>query len=61
MNNETDPTPPVNVDTDDREYEQSGLYPATGKRFRLFGLLGSLLAIIVFIAIASLALDRMLI
>lgn len=45
---------------DDREYEQSGLYPPGQKPFRLFGLLGFLVGVIAFIAIAAYALDRIL-
>tara|TARA_R110001606_G_scaffold347884_3_gene497295 strand:- start:664 stop:864 length:201 start_codon:yes stop_codon:yes gene_type:complete len=46
---------------DDREYEQSGLYPPGEKPFRIVGLLGSLLGVIVFIAVAAVVLDRILI
>ena len=46
---------------DDREYEQSGLYPPGEKPFRIVGLLGSLLGVIVFIAVAAIVLDRILI
>ncbi len=46
---------------DDREYEQTGLYPPGEKPFRLLGLIGSLLGVIVFIAVAAYTLDRILI
>ena len=67
MTKETDPlekspnlTPSATED-DDREYEQSGLYPPGEKPFRVVALLGSLLGVIVFIAIAAVVLDRILI
>ena len=67
MTKEIDPLdqnaqPPRNsTEDDDREYEQSGLYPPGEKPFRIVRLLGSLLGVIVFIAIAAVVLDRILI
>tara|TARA_R100001377_G_scaffold78806_1_gene56707 strand:- start:2191 stop:2397 length:207 start_codon:yes stop_codon:yes gene_type:complete len=67
MTKEIDPRdqitkPPSNAtEDDDREYEQSGLYPPGEKPFRIVRLLGSLLGVIVFIAIAAVVLDRILI
>jgi len=53
---------PLNpIQDDEREYEESGLYPPGEKPFRLFRLLGSLLGVVVFIAIAAVVLDRILI
>ncbi|MDX1491497.1 MAG: hypothetical protein R3332_09425 [Pseudohongiellaceae bacterium] len=58
---------PNNIDskTDEeqaeREYEKSGLYPETGKAFHLWGLLGVLAGVIVFIALSAVVLDRILI
>ena len=49
------------TEIDDREFEQSGLYPPGEKPFRIVGLLGSLIGVIVFIAIAAVVLDRILI
>jgi hypothetical protein len=49
------------TEDDDREYEQSGLYPQGEKPFRLVRLLGSLLGVIVVIAVAAVILDRILI
>lgn len=49
------------AEDDDREYEQSGLYPPGEKPFRIIGLLGSLVGVIIFIAIAAVVLDRLLI
>jgi|GEM_PF-465831 len=49
------------TEDDDREYEQTGLYPPGEKPFRIVGLLGSLIGVIVFIAIAAVFLDRILI
>ena len=67
MNKEIDPQeksanmPRITTKDDDREYEQSGLYPPGEKPFRIIGLLGSLVGVIVFIAIAAVILDRLLI
>ena len=67
MNKEIDPQeksanmPRIATKDDDREYEQSGLYPPGEKPFRIIGLLGSLVGVIVFIAIAAVILDRLLI
>ncbi len=68
MNNKTEPAEQETqsarapqTGADEREYEQSGLYPSTGKSFRIVALLGSLVGVIVFIAIAAYALDRILI
>lgn len=47
--------------TEEREYEKSGLYPKGEKPFRLFGLLGFLAGVIVFIAVSAAVLDRLLI
>lgn len=47
--------------SDDREYEQSGLYPPGQKPFRLFRLMGFLLVVIVFIIVTSYLLDKILI
>tara|TARA_R110001592_G_C13008810_1_gene736561 strand:+ start:891 stop:1097 length:207 start_codon:yes stop_codon:yes gene_type:complete len=59
---EQNPNPPHSAsEDDDREYEQSGLYPPGEKPFRIVGLLGSLLGVIVFIAVAAVVLDRILI
>lgn len=44
-----------------REYEQSGLYPATGKPFRLWALLGWLTLLIVVLAGVSAMLNFLLI
>lgn len=52
---------PHNATENDREYEQSGLYPPGEKPFRVVGLLGSLVGVIVLIAIAAVFLDRILI
>lgn len=63
-NDPLDPSPDLRqkaIAEDDREYEQSGLYPAGEKPFRIVGLLGSLLGVIVFIAVAAVVLDRILI
>ena len=54
-------SPNDTTEDDDREYEQSGLYPPGEKPFRIVGLLGSLLGVIIFIAIAAVILDRILI
>ena len=54
-------TPPPHIEVEEREYEQSGLYPSTGKSFRVVALLGFLAAVIAFLAIAAYALDRILI
>ncbi|MEX1196779.1 MAG: hypothetical protein WEB57_02810 [Pseudohongiellaceae bacterium] len=40
-----------------REYEQSGLYPKQGKSFRILGLLGVLLLVILFMAGAAAIVD----
>ncbi len=45
---------------DSREYDQTGLNPPGEKGFRLWALLGFLAGVIVFIAIAAYALDRIL-
>lgn len=59
---ETNANPPQSEsEDDDREYEQTGLYPPGEKPFRIVGLLGSLLGVIVFIAVAAIVLDRLLI
>lgn len=47
--------------SDEREYEQSGLYPAEGKSFRIVALLGSLFVVVVLIAVSAFLLDRILI
>jgi hypothetical protein len=44
-----------------REYEKSGLYPETGKPFRMFALLGWLGAVVILMAAAAAILDYMLI
>lgn len=44
-----------------REYEQSGLYPATGKPFRLWALLGWLTLLIIVLAGVSAMLNFLLI
>lgn len=49
------------TEDDDREYEQSGLYPPGEKPFRIVGLIATLLGVIIAIAIAAVLLDRMLI
>ena len=49
------------TEQEEREYEQSGLYPPGEKPFRVIGLLGTLLGVIVFIAVAAVVLDRLLI
>ncbi len=36
-----------------RDYEQSGCYPAEGKQFRLWALLGWLTLVIIFLAVAA--------
>lgn len=54
-------TPHRAIEDDDREYEQSGLYPPGEKPFRIVRLLGSLIGVIVVIAIAAVILDRILI
>ena len=68
MNNTTEPakqeaqsTPSPQTNAVEREYEQSGLYPSSGKSFRIVALLGPLVAVIVFLAVAAYALDRILI
>lgn len=53
--------PPKEALAEDREYEATGLNPPGEKAFHLYGLLGSLLAVIVFIALAAVILDRLLI
>ncbi len=58
---ETHSAPSAQSNTQEREYEQSGLYPSNGKSFRIVALLGSLVGVIVFLAIAAYALDRILI
>jgi hypothetical protein len=60
INQSTNRAPNEKLD-DDREYETTGLNPPGEKPFRLYGLLGSLLAVIVFIALAAVILDRVLI
>lgn len=50
----------MNNPDDDREYEQTGLYPPGQRPFRLFGLIGFLLGVIVFIAATAFILDRTL-
>ncbi len=44
-----------------REYEKSGLYPANGKPFRLWALLGFLMLVIAVLAGAAALLDILLI
>lgn len=66
MTNETEPKKTATNVTqaaldDEREYEQTGLYPPGEKPFRLFGLFGSLIGVIIFIAVAAVVLDRLLI
>jgi len=68
MSKETEPvtpeTTPVTGDpesSDEREYEQSGLYPSEGKSFRIVALLGSLFVVVVLIAVSAFVLDRVLI
>ena len=41
----------------EREYERSGMYPERGKPYRLWGLLGFLLLVVVFMAGASAVLN----
>jgi hypothetical protein len=68
MNNDK-PTPDHSLEpavtpsvlTEDRQYEQSGLYPEGQKPFRVIALLGVLAGIIVFIAISAIVLDRLLV
>lgn len=52
--------PATPADQPERQYEKTGLYPEGDKPFRLYALLGWLLGIIVFIAAAAAALDRIL-
>lgn len=59
MNNQDKPSAPIEVP--EREYEQSGLYPKEGKAFRIVALISSLVGVIVFLILASLVLDRILI
>jgi len=40
-----------------RAYEQSGCYPAEGKSFRLWALLGGLSLVIIFLAVAAAVLN----
>ena len=46
--------------TPEREYEKSGMYPAKGKAFRLWALLGWLTAVIVALAAVSALLNFIL-
>ncbi len=45
----------------ERQYEQSGLYPPGEKPFRVLALMGWLAGVVVFIAISAVVLDRLLI
>jgi len=58
---ETAPITDHSDNSDEREYEQSGLYPAEGKSFRIVALLGSLFVVVVLIAVSAYVLDRVLI
>lgn len=48
---------PQQLQTPKREYEKSGMYPAEGKPFRLYALLGWLSAVILLLAGAALILN----
>lgn len=62
MTNENKTPDPSSAErSDEREYEKSGLYPKGEKPFRLFGLLGFLAGVIIFIAVSAAVLDRLLI
>lgn len=61
MNDSREGLNEAQTETQEREYEKSGLYPKEGKAFHLWGLLGALVGIIVFIAISAIVLDRILI
>ena len=58
MNDQT-PDSPVTADhkKGPRAYEQSGCYPAEGKPFRLWALLGWLTLVIIALALAAAALN----
>jgi hypothetical protein len=45
----------------ERQYEQTGLYPPGEKPFRVLALMGWLAGVVVFIAISAVVLDRLLI
>jgi hypothetical protein len=45
----------------ERQYEQTGLYPPGEKPFRVMALMGWLAGVVVFIAISAVVLDRLLI
>jgi hypothetical protein len=44
----------------ERQYEQTGLYPPGEKPFRVLALMGWLAGVVVFIAISAVVLDRLL-
>ena len=48
------------TDTQGREYDRTGFYPAEGKKFRIWALLGWNLLIIVLTAIAAAVLNNLL-
>jgi hypothetical protein len=51
-------TPPT--DAKGREYDSTGFYPAEGKKFRIWALLGWNLLVIVLIAVAAAVLNNLL-
>jgi hypothetical protein len=48
------------TDTQGREYDSTGFYPAEGKKFRIWALLGWNLLIIVLTAVAAAVLNNVL-
>ena len=44
----------------EREYDRSGFYPEDGKAFRVWALLGWLMGVVVFLAVASALLNYLL-
>jgi len=53
------PTPPP-ASSQDREYDTTGFYPAEGKKFRVWALLGWNLLVMVLVAVAAAVLNFML-
>lgn len=53
------PSPPP-ASGPDREYDRTGFYPAEGKKFRIWALLGWNVLVIVLVAVAAAILNFML-
>lgn len=62
MSTPTDDNKPVQppASSQDREYDRTGFYPAEGKKFRVWALLGWNLLVIVLTAIAAAVLNYLL-